>query len=173
MHVAKQKMNLDISKNYVLFGSSFDNPIKNSELAIRAFNTAKERLSMDLEFLELKNFSREEVSSLLNASCCLVMTSFSEGSPQVIKEALATNRPIVSTAVGSVSELIHEVKGCALVDQKLESVADGIEKCIIYSIKHGATEGRDHIQDKWLDVQQVASSIHCLYRSAVSTTSFT
>jgi glycosyltransferase involved in cell wall biosynthesis len=168
MKVAKQKMQLDCSKNYVLFCSSFDNPVKNSDLAIKAFNETKERLSLDMELLELNNFSRDEVSSLLNASYCLLMTSFSEGSPQVIKEALATNRPIVSTAVGSVRELIHEVKGCLLVEKNLESVTDGLEECINYSIKHGETQGRDKIQAKLLSLQQTATIIKSLYKSALS-----
>lgn len=168
MEFAKQKMKLDPSKSYVLFCSSFDNPVKNSQLAIDAFNETKERLSLDMELLELNHFSRDEVSSLLNASYCLLMTSFSEGSPQVIKEALATNRPIVSTAVGSVRELIHEVKGCLLVEQNLESVTDGLEKCITFSINHGETQGREQIQTKLLGLQQVASSIQLLYSSALS-----
>ncbi|NRA10395.1 MAG: glycosyltransferase [Crocinitomicaceae bacterium] len=173
MEAAKQKMKLDSSKNYVLFCSSFDNPVKNSQLAKDAFNATKKRLSMNLELLELKQFSREEVSSLLNASYCLLMTSFSEGSPQVIKEALATNRPIVSTAVGSVEELINEVEGCSLVEPQLESVINGLEKCILYSIQNGATQGRKRIQSNLLGLQQIAASIHSIYRKTLNTKSFT
>lgn len=169
MESAKEEMKLDCSKNYVLFCSSFDNPVKNSPLAINAFNDINERLSMNMELLELNHYTREEVSSLLNASYCLLMTSFSEGSPQVIKEALATNRPIVSTAVGSVSELIDEVLGCSLVEQNVTSVSSGLEASINYSILHGATQGRKHVQSKLLGLQQIATSIHSLYRRALST----
>lgn len=169
MDISKRKMNLDTSKNYVLFCSRFDNPVKNSPLAIRAFNDVKKRLALDIELLELNNFSREEVSNLLNASYCLIMTSFNEGSPQVVKEALATNRPIVSTAVGSVKELIYDVDGCSLVDQKLESVIDGLEKCIIHSMKHKETNGREHIQNNLLGLKQIATSIQSLYNRALNT----
>ena len=173
MEQAKRIMNLDLSKNYVLFCSSFGNSIKNSQLAINAFNKIRNNLSLNMELLELDNFSREEVSNLLNASFCLMMTSFSEGSPQVIKEALATNRPIVSTNVGSVKELIADVKGCTLVEQKLESVMDGLENCIQFSIEHGETNGREHIQNNFLGLKQIAKSIQILYKSAISTTSLT
>jgi teichuronic acid biosynthesis glycosyltransferase TuaC len=165
---AKQKMKLDSSLNYVLFCSSFDNPIKNSPLAINAFNSAKKRLSLDMELLELNNFSREEVSLLLNASHCLIMTSFSEGSPQVIKEALATNRPIVSTIVGSVSELVSDIEGCKLVEAELDSVTDGLISCIKFSIENGTTKGRDHIKNNHLGLKQIATNIQSIYQNALN-----
>jgi len=168
MEIAKEKMKLDTSKNYVLFCSSFNNPIKNSPLAISAFKDIKKRLALNMELLELNNFSREEVSSLLNASYCLIMTSFSEGSPQVIKEALATNRPIVSTAVGSVRELILNVNGCSIVEPNLESVKYGLEKCIKFSIEHQGTNGREHIHNNLLDLKQIATSIQSLYINAIN-----
>ena len=173
MEQSKKKMNLDPSKNYVLFCSSFGNSIKNSQLAINAFNNTRKRLSLNMELLELNNFSREEVSNLLNASFCLIMTSFSEGSPQVIKEALATNRPIVSTEVGSVKELIADVKGCTLVEHSLESVNNGLENCIKFSIEQGETNGREHIQNNLLGLKQIATSIQTLYKSAISTKTLT
>ena len=168
MKTAKQEMKLNNSMNYVLFCSNFDNPVKNSPLAIHAFDRVKKRLSLDMELLELNNFSREEVSLLLNASHCLIMTSFSEGSPQVIKEALATNRPIVSTAVGSVSELISDVEGCKLVDSELDSVVNGLISCITYSIEKGKTEGRDHIINNHLGLKQIAINIQSIYKSALN-----
>lgn len=167
MRIAKQKMNLKSSINYVLFCSSFDNPIKNSPLAIQALDRVKNRLSLDMELLELNHFSREEVSLLLNASHCLIMTSFSEGSPQVIKEALATNRPIVSTAVGSVSELILDIEGCKLVDSELDSVVNGLISCITYSIEKGKTKGRDHIKKNHLGIKQIALNLQSIYQNAL------
>lgn len=169
MEQSKKNMNLDTSKNYVLFCSSFDNPIKNSQLAINAFNNTRKSLCLNMELLELNNFSREEVSNLLNASFCLIMTSLSEGSPQVIKEALATNRPIVSTAVGSVSELITAVNGCSIVDSKLDAVIEGLEKCINFSIIHKETNGRDHIKNNRLGLKQIATNIESLYKSVITT----
>jgi len=168
MTLAKRKMKLDSAKNYVLFCSKFDNSIKNSPLAIRAFNELKKRQSINMELLELNNFSREEVSNLLNASCCLIMTSFSEGSPQVIKEALATNRPIVSTDVGSVRELIIDVDGCSIVEYELESVINGLEACIKHAFQFGGTQGREHIQNNLLGLNQIAKKIECLYENILT-----
>ena len=168
MRIAKEQMNLDINKNYILFCSSYDNPVKNAKLAIAAFEMFKARFPLNIEMLELNDFNRKEVSMLLNASHCLLMTSFSEGSPQVIKEALATNRPIVSTAVGSVEDLIKGVNGCNLVERDLESVSKGIARSVLHSIENGATNGRDQIESKLLGLNNVASRIQDLYENAQS-----
>ena len=48
---------------------------------------------------------------MLNACDCVLLTSFIEGSPMIIKEALACNRPIVSTDVGDVLFLAGNIYG--------------------------------------------------------------
>jgi teichuronic acid biosynthesis glycosyltransferase TuaC len=59
---AREKMNLSASKRYVLFSSSFRSYIKNYPLAKQACNHFN-----DLELIELKGSTREEVNLLLNA----------------------------------------------------------------------------------------------------------
>jgi len=94
-------------KQRILFSSSFSNPIKNVGLAKKAFALLGRK---DVEFVELKNRTRDEVALMLNACDVLVLTSFSEGSPQIIKEALACNCPIVTTDVGDIKEVIKNAK---------------------------------------------------------------
>ena len=168
MSEAKKKMNLDPAKVYVLFCSRFDNPVKNAKLAQEALKLVQSRLPMKIELLELKQFTRQQVNHLLNASHCLLMTSFSEGSPQVVKEALAANRPVVSTAVGSVRGLILGVAGCKLVDPSPEAVSRGIEESIHYSMRYGANQGRLKVKAKLLDLEQTAFRIKKVYNHVLS-----
>lgn len=100
----RTKLNLDISKRYVLFSSSFDNKVKNYDLAKKSV----EKLE-NITLLELKNYSRRQVAELMNAVDCALMTSFSEGSPQFVKEAMACNCPVVSVNVGDVNENLTNV----------------------------------------------------------------
>jgi glycosyltransferase involved in cell wall biosynthesis len=54
----------------------------------------------------------EEVPIWLNASDVVLLTSLHEGSPNIIKEALACDLPVVSVDVGDVCERINGIEGC-------------------------------------------------------------
>src|SRR5665647_359642 len=98
---ARRLLGLDSEQNLVLFSSAFDITVKNSGLAVSAL-----ALLPDVQLIELKNYSREQVVLLLNAADVALMTSFTEGSPQFIKEAMACNCPVVSVPVGDVPFVI-------------------------------------------------------------------
>ena len=77
-----------------------------------------------------------------NAADMLLMTSLSEGSPNVIKEAMACNCPIVSTKVGDVEEIVANTKNCYLSDWDPENISKLILK--IYD-NRDRTNGRNNI----------------------------
>lgn len=106
---SKKKLGIPVDEKYVLFSSGFENEIKNYPLA-------KEVMSHfpDFAFKEIKDKSREEVNLLINGAEALLMTSYSEGSPQIIKEALACNQRILSVNVGDVAEQLDGVTGCMI-----------------------------------------------------------
>lgn len=99
--IAKQKIGWHEEEIYILFSSAFDNPIKNIQLARKSIENIK-----NVNLIELKNFTKSELSNLMNASDLLLITSFSETGPLVAKEALACNCPVVSTDVGDVKKMI-------------------------------------------------------------------
>lgn len=103
---ARRQMHLEQEKQYVLFAGAFDNRVKNAPLAFKAAELS------GAELLELKGYTRDEVTLLMCAADALLMTSLNEGSPQVIKEAMACGCPIVSVDVGDVKERVDGVEGC-------------------------------------------------------------
>ena len=104
---AREQMKLSLSKKYVLFSSSFRTPIKNYPLAEKAC------LHFDnLELIELNGFTRQEVNMLMNSCDIALITSYNEGSCQFLKEAMACNRPIVSTKVGDSEWVFGNTDGC-------------------------------------------------------------
>ena len=157
--VARQEMGLDPNKKYVLFAGAFDNPVKNPQLAKDAVN-----LIPDVELLELKGYSRHQVALLMNAADCFLMTSHTEGSPQVIKEAMACGCPIVSVDVGDVAEVIIGVDGCIISEKKTQEIANNIQELIKIGQRN---KGRNRIIEFELANDIIAKRLLETYKKVV------
>lgn len=158
---ARQKMRLDAHKKYILFAGAFDNAVKNAPLAKEAVRLLHDD---NVELLELKGYSREEVTLLMCAADVFLMTSFTEGSPQVIKEALASGCPIVSVDVGDVKERMQGVEGCFVATtRESKEVTEMLGKALAFE---GKTKGRAKILADGLDNQQVAMQLADIYEKA-------
>jgi teichuronic acid biosynthesis glycosyltransferase TuaC len=72
----------------------------------------------------------ESVARWLAASNLLVLPSYSEGHPNVLVEALACGRPVVTTPVGGVPEVVDE--GCAVLvpPREVEPLATGLAQAL-------------------------------------------
>ncbi|MDR1543449.1 MAG: glycosyltransferase family 4 protein [Prevotellaceae bacterium] len=149
----REKTGLKKNEKLILFSSSFDNQVKNPALAKLAVSLLK-----DVQLLELKGYNRLQVSELMNAVDCVLLTSFSEGSPQFIKEAMLCNCPIVSVDVGDVREVINGTENCFICENSAEKIA---EKLQIILEKTERTNGREKILN--LDIQVVAKRIIEIY----------
>lgn len=152
--IAREKLKMDADKKYILFASGFSNEVKNAPLAF----TAVEKSGLSCKLIELKNKSREEVNLLLNACDLLLLTSFSEGSPQIIKEAMACNCPIVATDVGDIRNLISGIDGCFVTSFNPEVVAEKIKLALDFNKR---TNGREKI--KHFDNKLIAEKIFKVY----------
>jgi teichuronic acid biosynthesis glycosyltransferase TuaC len=137
----------------VLFASSADIPVKNYPLAAKAVS----RIARPVTLLELKNRTRAEVRLLLCAADVLLMTSLSEGSPQVVKEAVAAGCPIISTDVGDVREQIGRIEGCHITAPDDGEIAERIEEVLRSDIRI-ANGAMDHLHS-----DRVASRIADVY----------
>lgn len=154
---ARKRINLEANKCYVLFAGAFDNSVKNASLAKNAV-----ALLEGVELLELKGYARDEVSLLMCAVDAFLMTSVSEGSPQVIKEAMACGCPIVSVDVGDVKERIAGVEGCFMAETRdPKEMAGLLQKAITFE---GKTNGRDKVIADGLDNRLVAARLMEIYK---------
>ncbi len=92
--------------------------------------------------------SYSEVPLVMNACDVLVLTSDSEGSPTVIKEALACNLPVVSVDVGDAREVIKDVANCYVCKQELADIAESIRLVLHKNIRVAARENIKHLSSK-------------------------
>lgn len=156
---SRKALNLPLDKQLALFSSTFDRVVKNYPLAQKAIDMID-----NLDLVELsREYKRHEVIQLFNACDLLLMTSAKEGSPQVIKEAMACNCPIVSTDVGDIKQVIGNTEGCYISSFRPEDIAEKIKLALAFGKK---TAGRDKI--KHLDTNVIAKHIISVYNQVLS-----
>ena len=168
---AMKEMNLSSDKINILFGGSFSNARKNAPLAKAAIAILeKENLqfeiinhkSFPINLIEMKGFNRHQVAMLFNACDMLLLPTKSEGSPQVLKEAMACNCPIVATDVADIAYLLQGVTNSYVTTFDPKDVAEKIKRVIENNAR---TNGRDRINELKLDNPFVAATILDIYKS--------
>ena len=153
-------------KKHVLFAGAFDNTVKDPELAEQAMNELTNE-GINAELIELKGYNRDQVNALMYNCDAFLMTSKTEGAPQVIKEAMACGCPIVSVDVGDVKERVANLEGCYVVpigDRSLVigNLVEALKKAIAFEEK---TKGRERIIAEGLTNDQIAESIIEIYEN--------
>lgn len=151
---------LSTETKYILFAGAFDNAVKDAALAKAAINELAIE-GVKVELIELKGYNRDQVNALMYNCDALLLTSKTEGSPQVIKEAMACGCPIVSVDVGDVAERVSGVEGCHVVPTREPSaISEALKKAIAFD---GKTNGRSHIIELGLSNEQVAKRLVGIY----------
>jgi glycosyltransferase involved in cell wall biosynthesis len=132
---------------HVLFASNSGSPVKRPWLAAASVEAAKE-LGVPAELHLLHNVVPADVPRWLNASNVVLLTSLHEGSPNIIKEALACDVPVVSVDVGDVAERVAGIEGCYIARPDPRSLADCLAKAYIGPVR---IQGRGPIEKMSLE----------------------
>ena len=149
---------------HILFAGAFDNAVKDPQLAKAAMNEL-EKMGVKAELIELKGYNRDQVNALMYTCHALLLTSKTEGSPQVIKEAMACGCPIVSVDVGDVAERTSGVEGCYVVHtREPNEIAKALQDALRFT---GRTNGRQRIIDLKLSNEQVAEQLITIYKQCI------
>lgn len=157
-HQARQLVGFETDNRYIIWCSNPERKEKNFALAQAAVGMVSE--SDNVVLLPIFNKTPQEVAIYMNAADCLLLTSQMEGSPNVIKEAMACNCPIVSTDVGDVRERLEGLTGCYILPENMERPVEQLAGLIANCLKFGKrTSGYKRIIDDQLTVEQVAQRI--------------
>ena len=148
----------------VVFPSARIREVKNYPLFRKVLSELDSRYGIRTREVVLDGKTRKETAQMMRDADLLLLTSRSEGSPQVVKEALSANLPVVSTRVGDVETLLGGVAGCACGDP--EELADRVADVV--SGRISGMCGRDRIFRSGLDSESVATRIWALYDNLIS-----
>ncbi|NLG49426.1 MAG: glycosyltransferase family 4 protein [Chloroflexi bacterium] len=137
-------------------------PEKRVDLAHATYEVLRRRRD-DVDLRVVSKVPHDSVPTYMNAGDVLLLTSDHEGSPVVIKEAMACNLPIVATAVGDVPQVLAGVEGCYLAEQSPDDFAAKVELALALN---GRTRGREAIQHLQTNVE--AQTLVGLYEQVLA-----
>lgn len=160
--VSREKIRLDnMDETIVLFGADKQRSVKNYGLAEEALSKTGQEC---LRVISLGNVPHELVPYYINSSDLTLLTSKWEGSPNIIKEAMACNCPIVCTDVGDVRWLLEGVSGSYVATHDAQDIAEKINRAIEFK---GRTNGREKLISLQLDSKSVAERLVKVYEEAI------
>lgn len=156
---ARRRLGWDRDEVAVLFVGNPANPRKNHDLAARVVERVREQVP-SVRLRVAWGVPPEAVPTWMSAANALLFTSRSEGSPNVVKEAMASSLPIVSTPVGDVAERFEGVPACFV----RPAAAEPLATCLAEALSHGPVpEARRAVAD--LSLPRVAQRVTSVYES--------
>ncbi|HXG41156.1 MAG TPA: glycosyltransferase [Dehalococcoidia bacterium] len=158
---ARRALGLPPGRRLVLWAGEHSRPEKRWDLVQAAVGLLRCRRD-DVELVLASGRPHSLVPLYMNACDVLLLVSDAEGSPMVVKEAMACNLPIVSTAVGDVPQVIGDTEGCYLCSQEPGDIAAKLEMALEFG---GRTDGRRKVQH--LELGAIARRVAAVYEEAV------
>lgn len=158
---ARDQLGLDRSKKHVLFLGDPMDANKNIALVRDALALLKRT---DVVFHAPHGIDHDEVVNYLNSVDVFTLCSFGEGSPNVVKEAMACNCPIVTVPAGDAAWVVGDTAGCFIADHTPKDFAEKLERALAFN---GRTKGRERLIALGLDAKTIAAKLTDIYRNVL------
>ncbi len=155
--VAREQLGWEAERLTVIINVRNDQINKGLDLAKAAMKTVRSRIP-EAELRLIENVEPDKMPLWYRAADVLLCASRSEGSPNVVKEALACNLPIVSTPVGDVAERLTGVHPSAVVPRNAEAMGEGLVQVLL---ERKRSNGREYVTS--LSLENVAQRLKDLY----------
>jgi hypothetical protein len=158
---ARAILGLDPGKKYLLFAANPKVGVKRFPLA-EAVGKRLASQNPSVELLVVSKETQQRVALYMSACDVLIFPSYQEGSPNIVKQAMACNLPIVSTDVGDVRQVIGSTKDCYVCKPTVPEFAARISEILIHRRR---TDGRERIRH--LESSSVAQKVIEVYEEVL------
>jgi glycosyltransferase involved in cell wall biosynthesis len=128
--VARRRLGLPAAERLVIFPNTPHEPRKRLDLAEAAMELVRRDLP-DATLRVVSGVRHADMPEYYRAADCCLLTSEWEGSPNVVKEALLSGLPVVTTAVGDVERWVPLSPESAIADRTPEALAREIRRVLI------------------------------------------
>jgi teichuronic acid biosynthesis glycosyltransferase TuaC len=158
---ARAELGWGVDERVVLFAG-------NPEVATKNFPRACEvvdRVAADLPGARLRvawGHPPEAMPRLYSAADALLLTSQSEGSPNVVKEAMACELPVVSTCVGDVADRVRGLPACHAGEADTRELASALRRALDHGPVREARAAAAEVSD-----ERVAARVVGVYETAL------
>ena len=159
---ARTELNWPSNDFIVLFNPSSGNNayVKNKPLADEAITLLQQQLPQTkLMLIENKTYS--EINLMMHAADALLVTSLHEGSPNIVKEAMACNLPVVTVNCGDVTERLNGVSNSYVITHY--SATELATALLQIHHKGQRSDGREQLLAQQIDNVAVIQKIKNIY----------
>jgi len=160
---SREQLGLPMDKKLVLFVGRYIERRKRFDVVQDAVDHLIAR-GMDLELVIAYKEPYERIPLYMNACDVKIVPSECEGSPQVVKEAMACNLPVVSVDVGDVPDILAGVEGCYVCPRDPISIAEKVKLILEQPFR---TNGRE--KTRRYEVSSIARRIIQVYQETLET----
>jgi len=167
---ARSKLGWSESQSVVLFYAGRSDHKRRKNFPLAEATMIKLRQRHPLARLEiLSSAPQADVALKMSAADCLLVTSFHEGSPNVVKEAMACNLPVVTVPCGDVEERLARVQPGCIAPYDAARLARSIRQVLEHD---GRSNGRDELLRQRLTAPAVAAQLGKVYERLRGEASF-